>query len=95
VLTVAVLLLVVPLGALYLLGKVNGGGAPFNPEVGACVKKSGEQPVPANCGDEGAFTVVSKVPTRDKCADPAQPYVAVRTANNTEQVLCLRPAAGG
>jgi hypothetical protein len=94
VLVVAVLLLVIPLGALWLLGK-TGGAAPFNPAVGACVKNSGNQAVPANCSDPGAFTVVSKVASKDKCADPAQPHLVVPASVGKEQVLCLRPATGG
>jgi hypothetical protein len=94
VLAAAVLILVVPLGALWLLGK-TGGAPPFNPAVGACVKNSGNQAVPANCSDPGAFTVVSKVASRDKCADPTQPHLVVPAAVGKEQILCLRPATGG
>lgn len=93
VLTAAVLLLVVPLGALWLLGKFGGDDAPaFDPAVSSCVKQSGNSAVPANCGDPGTFSVVSKVDAREKCADKSQPYVVLPGSGPT-RVLCLKPAA--
>ncbi|MGK5737587.1 LppU/SCO3897 family protein [Micromonospora sp. URMC 103] len=95
VLTAAVLILAVPLGLLFLLGKVGGSQEPdFNPAVGTCVKKSGEGAAPADCGEADAFTVVSKVDSKDKCGDPAQPQV-VLPGDGPNRVLCLKPAAAG
>ncbi|MEV5765994.1 hypothetical protein AB0L34_15695 [Micromonospora sp. NPDC052213] len=93
VLVAAVLILAVPLGLLMLLGKVGGAEeAPaFDPAVGSCVKQSGEGAAAANCGEAGAFTVVSKVDAKDKCADPAQPHV-VLPGDGANRVLCLKPA---
>ncbi|WP_238455380.1 hypothetical protein [Micromonospora sp. ATA51] len=94
VLIAAVLILAVPLGLLTLLGKVGGGDnkpAGFDPAVGSCVKQSGGGAVAANCGEQGAFTVVSKVDAQDKCDDPAQPHV-VLPGEGTNRVLCLKPA---
>ncbi|MFC0507339.1 LppU/SCO3897 family protein [Micromonospora costi] len=93
VLTAAVLILAVPLGLLFLLGKVGGSQEPsFDPAVGTCVKKAGEGAAPAECGEAGAFTVVSKVDHKDKCSDPAQPHV-VLPGDGPNRVLCLKPAA--
>ncbi|MEK8108759.1 hypothetical protein NKG94_35305 [Micromonospora sp. M12] len=66
VLIAAVLILAVPLGLLLLLGKVGGDDSPaFNPAVGTCVKRSGEGGASAaDCGESGAFTIVSKVDAR-------------------------------
>ncbi|MEV4662415.1 hypothetical protein AB0J85_10715 [Micromonospora echinofusca] len=93
VLVAAVLILAVPLGLLMLLGKVGGDDpAPaFDPAVGSCVKKSGESAAAAQCGEAGAFTVVSKVDAKDKCADPTQPHVELQ-GGGTNRVLCLKPA---
>jgi hypothetical protein len=93
VLVAAVLILAVPLGLLMLLGKVGGAedSPAFDPAVGACVKQSGEGAAPADCGEAGAFTVVSKVDAKDKCADPAQPHV-VLPGDGANRVLCLKPA---
>ncbi|WP_319461088.1 hypothetical protein [Micromonospora sp. RTP1Z1] len=92
VLITAVLILAVPLGLLTLLGKVGGADKPasFDPAVGSCVKQSGGGAVAAACGDQGAFTVVSKVDAEDKCGDPTQPRV-VMPGEGTNRVLCLKP----
>ena len=93
VLTAAVLLLAIPLGALWMIGR--GGEPAFNPAVGECVKQSGDQPVAVDCAEAGSFTVVSKVATDTECADQAQPKVLISAADGKKQVLCLRPTATG
>ncbi|MEU5788402.1 hypothetical protein ABZ754_11800 [Micromonospora purpureochromogenes] len=94
VLIAAVLILAIPLGLLSLLGKIGGEEepAPFNPAVGSCVKQSGNGATEAACGEQGAFTVVSRVDAKEKCADPAQPHV-VLPGTGADRVLCLKPAA--
>ncbi|MFU8872385.1 hypothetical protein [Micromonospora sp. SL4-19] len=94
VLIAAVLILTVPLGLLALLGKIGGSDkpAPFNPAVGACVKQSGTSAAEADCAEPGAFKVVSKVDSKDKCAEPTQPYVELKGVEGN-RVLCLKPAA--
>ncbi|MFG1675231.1 hypothetical protein [Micromonospora sp. NPDC049282] len=93
VLVAAVLILAVPLGLLTLLGKINGADKPagFDPAVGSCIKQSGSTAVATNCGEQGAFTVVSKVDNKDKCADLSQPTVVLQ-GGGTNRVLCLKPA---
>ncbi|MFR9777929.1 hypothetical protein ACL02O_17985 [Micromonospora sp. MS34] len=94
VLIAAVLILAVPLGALALLGKLGGDhgkAAPFDPAVGSCIKQSGTTAAAADCGEQGAFTVVSKVDSKDKCADPTQPTVSLKGVEGN-RVLCLKPA---
>ncbi|MFF0368584.1 hypothetical protein [Micromonospora sp. NPDC005087] len=92
VLIAAVLILAVPLGLLMLLGKFGGDDTPaFDPAVGTCVKQSGQGASAVDCGEAGAFTIVSKVDAKDKCADPAQPHV-VLPGDGTNRVLCLKPA---
>ncbi|MGC4879485.1 LppU/SCO3897 family protein [Micromonospora sp. DT43] len=93
VLVAAVLILAVPLGLLMLLGKFGGGddSKAFDPAVGTCVKQVGQGASAVNCGEAGAFTVVSKVDAKEKCADPAQPHV-VLPGEGTNRVLCLKPA---
>ncbi|MFD0786331.1 hypothetical protein ACFQZ8_20730, partial [Micromonospora azadirachtae] len=95
VLTAAVLILAVPLGLLFLLGKVGGDQAPaFDPAVGSCVKQAGEGAVAADCGEANAFTVVSKVDDKDKCGDPSLPHVVLQ-GDGPNRVLCLKPATAG
>ncbi|MFU8853763.1 hypothetical protein ACNAW0_22665 [Micromonospora sp. SL1-18] len=94
VLIAAVLILAVPLGLLALLGKIGGDdkSAGFDPAVGSCVKQAGTNGVAAaDCGAQGAFTVVSKVDAEEKCGDPAQPHV-VLPGDGANRVLCLKPA---
>ncbi|MGQ5260816.1 LppU/SCO3897 family protein [Micromonospora sp. ZYX-F-536] len=93
VLIAAVLILAVPLGLLMLLGKFGGGDeAPaFDPAVGTCVKQSGQGASATDCGEAGAFTIVSKVDAKDKCTDTTQPHV-VLPGDGTNRVLCLKPA---
>jgi len=91
VLTAAVLLLAIPLGTLWALGKMGGSdpSSGFTPAVGACVKNSDNKPIPADCGEEEAFKVVSKVDNAQKCEDPTQPTI---TLPDKKEVLCLKPA---
>ncbi|PGH44119.1 hypothetical protein COO58_06495 [Micromonospora sp. WMMA1996] len=92
VLVAAVLILAVPLGLLTLLGKVGDDKpAGFDPAVGSCIKQSGQSAVAADCGEQGAFTVVSKVDNKDKCADLSQPTVDLQ-GGGINRVLCLKPA---
>ncbi|WP_406073982.1 hypothetical protein [Micromonospora sp. NBC_01638] len=93
VLIAAVLILAVPLGLLLLLGKIGGKEAPaFDPAVGTCVKKSGQDGASAaDCGEAGAFTIVSKVDAKEKCTDVTQPHV-VLPGDGTNRVLCLKQA---
>ncbi|WP_341718348.1 hypothetical protein QQG74_00600 [Micromonospora sp. FIMYZ51] len=95
VLVAAVLILAIPLGLLLLLGKIGGSDEAdaFNPAVGSCVKRSGDSAVVAECGEPEAFTVVSKVESKDKCPDPSLPVVELR-GKVAEPVLCLKDAAG-
>ncbi|MDG4803895.1 hypothetical protein [Micromonospora sp. WMMD980] len=93
VLVAAVLILAVPLGLLTLLGKINGDDKPagFDPAVGSCIKQSGTTAVATNCNEQGAFSIVSKVDNKDKCADLSQPTVVLQDGG-TNRVLCLKPA---
>ncbi|QOC94632.1 hypothetical protein [Micromonospora craniellae] len=93
VLVAAVLILAIPLGLLLLLGKIGGSNEAgnFDPAVGSCVKRSGNSAVSANCGETDAFTVVSKVESKDSCPDPAMPLVELRGVS-TNPFLCLKPA---
>ncbi|MEU6025025.1 hypothetical protein [Micromonospora sp. NPDC047134] len=94
VLVAAVLILAIPLGLLLLLGKFGGSDDnAFDPAVGSCVKRSGETAIEAVCGEPETFSVVSKVDSKDKCPDPALPYVELR-GNVENPVLCLKNAAG-
>ncbi|TDC31372.1 hypothetical protein E1166_27955 [Micromonospora sp. KC213] len=95
VLIAAVLILAIPLGLLMLLGKIGGDDAKpagFNPAVGSCVKRSGNGATAANCGEPDAFTVVSRVDSKDKCTDPTQPHVVLK-GNEANPVLCLKKAS--
>jgi hypothetical protein len=90
VLCAAVLLLVVPLGVVWLATRSSGTSF----DVGSCIRRSGSEAVSAQCSDSDAFTVVAKVDNQDKCTDPpGQPYVVI-TDGGKNNVLCLRPAAG-
>ncbi|AEB42129.1 hypothetical protein [Micromonospora maris] len=94
VLVAAVLILAIPLGLLLLLGKFGGSDDnAFDPAVGSCVKRSGDSAVEAVCGEPESFSVVSKVESKDKCPDPALPYVELR-GDVANPVLCLKNSAG-
>ncbi|MEV1288344.1 hypothetical protein [Micromonospora sp. NPDC049679] len=92
VLAVAVLLLVVPLGIVWLVTQPADGG--FNPKVGDCVQQAGQNAKPVDCASQGAYSIVSKVDTKEQCPDPGQPHVIVE-GNGKDQVLCLKDAAAG
>ncbi|MFV2102550.1 hypothetical protein [Micromonospora sp. LOL_024] len=96
VLVAAVLILAIPLGLLMLLGMVGESNETnaFDPPVGSCVKRSGDSAVAAECTEVEAFTVVSKVESKDKCPDPVMPHVDLRGAS-ANPVLCLKQATGG
>ncbi|MET8153755.1 hypothetical protein ACIBSW_37040 [Actinoplanes sp. NPDC049668] len=68
------------------------GGSGFSVKAGDCVKREGNAAVTANCTDAGAFEVTAVVDAKEKCPDPAQPYVVNPTASGS-QVLCLKPRA--
>ncbi|MFC7546310.1 hypothetical protein [Plantactinospora sp. GCM10030261] len=92
VLAAAVLLLLIPLGAVWLFTR-GGDDAAFQPAVGDCVKQDGNTAAQATCGDAGSFKVTAKVPSADQCPDQQQPSIAVEEGGN-RQVLCLEPASG-
>ncbi len=87
VLCAAVLLLVVPLGIVWLATRPSGPTF----DVGSCLRKSGNEAVAAQCSDD-AFKVVSKVDNKNKCT-PGQPYVTIGDGGK-DNILCLRPVAG-
>jgi hypothetical protein len=60
--------------------------------VNSCVKKSDDKAVAVSCTETGAYQIVSKVDTVDKCPDKGQPYVVLSESGKSEQVLCLKPA---
>jgi hypothetical protein len=86
----ACLLVGLAIGVVWLIsrGSDNGG---FSVSAGDCVKRNGTEAVKATCGDPGAYQVVSVADTKDKCADPNQPYVLNPTKDGKTQVLCLKP----
>jgi len=90
VLCAAVLLLVVPLGIVWLATRSSD----VSFEVGSCVRQSGSGAVAADCDDANAYVVVSKVDNQEKCTNPPnQPYVVIDDGGK-DNVLCLRPANG-
>ncbi|MEV0733255.1 hypothetical protein [Polymorphospora sp. NPDC050346] len=92
VLAAAVLLVAIPLGLVWLLKPSDEA---FNPNVGDCVVQSGDRPTSANCGDDGAFKVVSKVGTLQECANQQQWIDVPAAGDQGQQVLCLEPATSG
>jgi hypothetical protein len=88
VLLVSALLVGGSLGIVWLLARPSGDG--FAVDVGGCVAKDADKAVTATCGTPGSFEVVSKVDTKEQCADPALPHVLVPAGNGRNQVLCLK-----
>jgi hypothetical protein len=60
--------------------------------VNSCVKKADDKAVAAACTETGAYQIVAKVDTVDKCPDKGQPYVVLQESGKPDQVLCLKPA---
>jgi hypothetical protein len=89
IILVSALLLGGALGIVWLLARPSSSG--FDVNVGQCVKRNGDNAVTATCGDAGAYEVVSKVDTKEQCADPRLPYVLNPAGNGRSQVLCLKP----
>jgi hypothetical protein len=95
VVVVAALLVIVPLGFVWLL-TLRGSDGAFSPDVGTCVKQSGStSAVAAQCDEPDAFTVVSKEDSAESCADKSQPHIVLAGDEGKDEVLCLKPAAGG
>jgi hypothetical protein len=91
----AALLVIIPLGVVYLL-TLRGSDGAFSPEVGSCVKQSGtDRAVAAQCTEPNAFTVVSKEDDQEKCADKSQPHIELAGDGGKVEVLCLKPATSG
>jgi hypothetical protein len=87
----AVLVVGVPIGIVWLIGRGSDNG--FSASVGDCVKPSGTEAVKANCSDPGTFSVVSIVDAKEQCPDPEQPYVQNPTSGGKNQILCLKPSS--
>jgi flagellar basal body-associated protein FliL len=77
-------------GVTWLLSKSGGSASDF--AVNSCVKKSDAEAVSVSCSTDGAYQIVSKVETVDKCPDRNQPFVVLRETGKPDQVLCLKPA---
>lgn len=88
----AVLVVGLGLGIVWLLPRGSDTGG-ISVKAGDCVKRSGTDAIKTACGTAGAFQVVSIADTKDKCADPRQPYVLNPTKNGQTQVLCLKPSS--
>ena len=85
----AALLVGLAFGLVYLIS--GDSDHSFKVSAGECVKQDGEEAVKVSCSDAGAFEVVSIADTKEKCADPSQPYVINPTSDGRSQVLCLKP----
>jgi hypothetical protein len=85
----AALLVGLAFGLVYLISGDSDSG--FTVNAGECVKRNGDEAVKADCGDPGAFEVVSIADTKEQCTDPGQPYVLNPTSDGRTQVLCLKP----
>jgi len=86
----AVLLLgLVGAGVTWALSKSSSGSS-F--AVNSCVQKSDDKAVAVACSTAGAYQIVSKVDTVEKCPDRNQPYVVLQQSGKPDEVLCLKPA---
>lgn len=92
VLAVAVLVLGLPLFIVWLLVASRSDDSAFDVQPGSCVRQDGDRAVTADCGAEGAFNVVSRVDSKERCTDLTQPYIVVPAGNGKTEVLCLKPA---
>jgi len=94
------LIIGIVVAAIVLLGLVGGGvtwalsksseTASF--AVNSCVQKSDDKAIAVACSAAGAYQIVSKVDTVEKCPDRNQPYVVLSQSGKPDQVLCLKPA---
>jgi hypothetical protein len=88
----AALLVGLPTGIVWLISRGSDSGG-ISVSAGDCVKRSGTEAVKATCGDPGTFQVASVADSKEKCADPTQPYVVNPTKDGKSQVLCLKPSS--
>jgi len=88
---VVVVFLLAVAGTAIVVALSNAGSTSF--AVNSCVKQDGESAKKADCGDSGAFTIVSKVDKPESCSDASQPYIVLQHKGQKDQVLCLRPAS--
>ena len=77
-------------GVTWFLSRSSSSAGDF--AVNSCVKKSDTKAVDVSCSTDGAYQIVSKVETVDKCPDRNQPYVVLQEPGKSDQVLCLKPA---
>lgn len=90
VVAAVLLLALVAGGVTWFLSRSSSGADDF--AVNSCVKKSDTKAVSVSCSTDGAYQIVSKVETVDKCPDRNQPYVVLQEPGKSDQVLCLKPA---
>jgi hypothetical protein len=97
VLVAAALLVLLTLGATFLLSRLElpfgGSSETVDYQVGDCVIQAGNAAEPADCGNPEAYLIVSQVNDREECADPTQP--AIEVAGPPVQFFCLVPATQG
>lgn len=86
----AVVVLALAGGGIFMFLNKTSTNASF--AVNSCVKKSDDKAVAVACTENGAYQIVSKVDTIDKCPDKGQPYVVLSESGKSDQVLCLKPA---
>jgi collagen type III alpha len=92
VLAGATLLVLGALSIPLLLQNLSGSSSDDSTySVGDCVVQEGDIAQPADCGQPGAFEIVSEVNTREECNDPTQP--AIEVAGPPAKFYCLTPAA--
>jgi hypothetical protein len=84
-----VVLALAGVGVTWALSKTSSGSS-F--AVNSCVKKSGDNAVAVDCSTAGAYQIISKVDSVEKCPDKGQPYVVLEESGRPDQVLCLKPA---
>jgi hypothetical protein len=90
VIAAVVVLALVGGGIFWVMSKNSNTATDF--AINTCVKKSDSKAVSVACSTDGAFQIVSKVETVDKCPDKNQPYVVLQETGKPDQVLCLKPA---
>ncbi|MFC7481822.1 hypothetical protein ACFQX7_19715 [Luedemannella flava] len=93
VIILAIVGAVIVIGGAAAIGFLALGGTGDDYKVGACVRQDGTGAAVVDCSTSGAYKITNRVASVDKCPDPSQPAIVLKSATKSDEVACLAPAA--